>query len=386
MSDRFTVTTHESWFSRMGSAFKGILVGILLLIAGVTLLWWNEGRAVLTAEGLTEGAGLVISVPADSIDPANEGKLVHTSGEALTSDELIDPNFSYMRVKALLLRRSVEMYQWRENKQSKEVTEVGGGKKTETTYSYDKVWSSTLNSSSNFYERSGHENPSAMPYGALTLTARDAKLGAFHLPQGMLGGLDAAQPLGAPDSAPVSGKQKIVNGQIYMGDNPDTPAVGDIRISYAYAPEQEITVVAGQRGGSFTAFPVKNGQRNIQMLRPGLHDAAYMFNAALEENSMLTWLLRAGGLIALFIGFNLFLRPLAVFGDVLPLLGSVLSAGIGIIALCLALFCGLLVIGAAWFFYRPLLGGLLLFGAVAVLLGIRRLAKRAKTAQPAGGA
>ena len=71
MSDRFTVTTHESWFSRMGSAFKGILVGILLLIAWVILLWWNEGRAVLTAEGLTEGAGLVISVPADSIDPAN---------------------------------------------------------------------------------------------------------------------------------------------------------------------------------------------------------------------------------------------------------------------------------------------------------------------------
>ena len=40
---------------------------------------WNEGRAVRTAESLEEGAGAVVSVPADAVDPGNEGKLVHVS-------------------------------------------------------------------------------------------------------------------------------------------------------------------------------------------------------------------------------------------------------------------------------------------------------------------
>ncbi len=91
----------------MGNAFKGILIGLVLVLAGVALLWWNEGRAVLTAQGLTEGAGLVISVAADHLDPANEGRLAHTSGRALTGGSLTDPDFPYMTVKALALQRSV---------------------------------------------------------------------------------------------------------------------------------------------------------------------------------------------------------------------------------------------------------------------------------------
>lgn len=381
MSDKFVVTTNQSWFSRLGNAFKGILVGFALLLAAVVLLWWNEGRAVLTAQGLKEGAGLVISVPVDHIDPANEGKLVHTSGPALVASELADPNFPFIKIKALVLRRTAEMYQWREQKQSKEVKEVGGGAKTETTYSYDKVWSASLNRSSSFYAPSGHENPADIPYGPLTLAARDAKLGAFRLPQGMLN-LSASQPLGAPDSAPLSGKQKIVSGQIYVGDNPDSPVVGDVRLTFSFAPEQDVTVVAKQQGDSFAPFPVSGGKRDIAMLRPGPHDAAFMFNAAEDENAILTWAIRAGGLIALFIGFNLILRPLSVFGDVLPILGSILAAGSGILSLCLALFFGLVTIGAAWLFYRPILGGLLLVGAFAALFGIKALFKKARAVAP----
>lgn len=379
MGDRFVVTTQQSWFSRLGNAFKGILVGFVLLIAAVALLWWNEGRSVLTAHGLKEGARLVISVSADQVDPTNEGKLVHTSGPVQTEGELADPDFSFMKVKALVLSRSAEMYQWREQKQSKEVKELGGGTKTETTYSYDKVWSTSLNRSSNFYAPSGHENPGSIPYGPLTLAARDAKLGAFRLPQGMIN-LNPSEPLSVPDSAPLSGKQKIVGRQIYVGDNPSAPAIGDVRLTFSFAPEQDVTVVAKQQGNSFAPFPVSNGARDVQMLRPGLHEAAFMFNAAQNENSMLTWAIRAGGLIALFIGFNLILRPLSVFGDVLPILGSLLAAGSGLVAICLALFFGLVTIGAAWLFYRPLLGVLLLAGACAALFGIKALFKKARAA------
>lgn len=372
--DKYTVVTRESWFSRLGNALKGILVGILLLLGAVALLWWNEGRAILTAKGLTEGAGLVVSVASDQIDPGNNGKLVHVSGRALTETALVDPDFPHMKAKALVLLRRVEMFQWREESQTKETKETGGSVVKETTYSYSRVWSSTLNDSSRFHLRNGHENPTSMPYGPLTLKASDARVGAFRLPPGMLD-LPVSETLRAPDNAPA-GNYKLAGGRIYMGENPDSPAIGDVRIEHLYAPEQDISLVAGQQGDSFAPFPVSGGKRNIQMLRPGLYDAQSMFNAAQDENAMLTWLLRGLGLVAFFAGFYLILRPLSVLGDVVPLIGSILNAGVALLAFCLSLICGLLVIALAWIYYRPLLGAALLLATAAVLAGMIKLIKK----------
>ena len=372
--DKYTVVTRESWFSRLGHTLKGILVGILLLLGAVALLWWNEGRAILTAKGLTEGAGLVVSVASDQIDPGNNGKLVHVSGRALTETALVDPDFPHMKAKALVLLRRVEMFQWREESQTKETKETGGSVVKETTYSYSRVWSSTLNDSSRFHLRDGHKNPTSMPYGPLTLKASDARVGAFRLPPGMLD-LPASETLRAPDNAPA-GNYKLAGGRIYMGENPDSPAIGDVRIEHLYAPEQDISLVAGQQGDCFAPFPVSGGKRNIQMLRPGLYDAQSMFNAAQDENAMLTWLLRGLGLVAFFAGFYLILRPLSVLGDVVPLIGSILNAGVALLAFCLSLICGLLVIALAWIYYRPLLGAALLLATAAVLAGMIKLIKK----------
>ena len=63
MSDSFTETTSESWGSRLMSAIGGVLVGIVLFLVSFPLLFWNEGRAVRTAQSLEEGASNVVSVP-----------------------------------------------------------------------------------------------------------------------------------------------------------------------------------------------------------------------------------------------------------------------------------------------------------------------------------
>ena len=373
--DSHTVVTSESWFSRLGDAFKGIIVGLLLVIGGMVLLWCNEGRAITTARGLTEGAGLVVSAPADRIEAANEGKLTHVSGRVLTAGQLKDPDFPYMAVKALALRRTVEMYQWQEDKQTKETKKVGGSVVKETTYSYKQVWSGKLNNSANFSQPAGHANPGNMPYAALDLKAKDARLGAFRLPSGMLE-IPLNETLRVPDNAAMGNNQRAAQGGIYIGKNPDAPEVGDVRILYSYAPEQDVTVVARQQGDSFGPFSVSGGQRSIQMLRPGLYDAAGMFSAAQSDNNVLTWLVRLGGLVALFAGFFLILRPLSVMGDLLPLLGAILGAGAGLVALLLSLVCGLCVIALAWIFYRPVLGIGLLVCAVGLLVGLPLLGKR----------
>ena len=88
-----TETTSTSWFTRIKNSVVGVLFGLLLLVAGVVGLFWNEGRAVTTARSLEEGAGIVMSVAADRVDAANEGKLIHVTGSTTTDSKPSDADF-----------------------------------------------------------------------------------------------------------------------------------------------------------------------------------------------------------------------------------------------------------------------------------------------------
>jgi hypothetical protein len=105
VSDRVSVTTSESWFSRLAGSIKSVVFGLVLFVVGFPLLFWNEGRAVRTARSLTEGAGLVVSVSADNVDAANDGKLIHVSAFTKTDDVLADETFGVNENAIQLSRR-----------------------------------------------------------------------------------------------------------------------------------------------------------------------------------------------------------------------------------------------------------------------------------------
>ena len=60
----YTETTTTSWFSRLGSSFSGMGIGLVLLIAGTVLLWWNEGDFVATRDALNEAQSVTQKVSA----------------------------------------------------------------------------------------------------------------------------------------------------------------------------------------------------------------------------------------------------------------------------------------------------------------------------------
>ncbi|MDO5566354.1 MAG: TMEM43 family protein, partial [Planctomycetia bacterium] len=158
-----TEVTHESWFGRIGNAFKGMLLGLIFVVGSIALLFWNEGRAVHRYKALNEGAKNVVSIQADKVDSANEGKLVCLSGQA-TTDTLLKDDVFKISVKALKLRRTVEMYQWVQQEERKTKRNTGGSTETTVTYNYAKQWSQTLIPSEQFKDRKGHDNPTAMPW------------------------------------------------------------------------------------------------------------------------------------------------------------------------------------------------------------------------------
>jgi len=147
-----TVTTNQSWFSRIGGAFAGVIIGLILIPLCIWALSWNEGRAVQTERSLKEGAGAVVSVPSTAVSPANEGKLIHTTGTVVIADPLVDPEFG-VTAAGVRLNRNAEMYQWVESSKSETRTKLGGGQETVTTYSYAKEWKSEAVDSSQFQQQ-----------------------------------------------------------------------------------------------------------------------------------------------------------------------------------------------------------------------------------------
>ena len=158
-------------------------------------LFWNEGRAVQTQRSLTEGAGLVVSADPARVDPANDGKLVHVSGDLKPGAPLADPDFM-VSATALRLVRTVEMYQWKEESEAETRKNFGGSEETVTTYEYHRVWSESRNDSSRFKRPEGHVNPQ-MAYRATSYASRDATMGAFRP------GANVIDKLPANDAVPL---------------------------------------------------------------------------------------------------------------------------------------------------------------------------------------
>ncbi|MCA9139950.1 MAG: TMEM43 family protein [Planctomycetales bacterium] len=194
-----TRVTEESWFGRIGGAFKGILVGGLLTVVAVPILFWNEGRAVRTAQGLKEGAKVVVDIKPDAIDSGNDGKFVHTSGDVQTTDVLRDDDFA-IEFNGIRLDRHVEMYQWSEDEDRETKKKIGGGTRTTTTFTYDKGWYSGLIDSREFDEAETHQNPNQVLFADKSEQAKNVSLGQFRLPDSLIGMISGQDPVELSES------------------------------------------------------------------------------------------------------------------------------------------------------------------------------------------
>ncbi|MBQ9873957.1 MAG: TMEM43 family protein [Thermoguttaceae bacterium] len=405
-------TISQSWGSRVGGAFKGILVGFVLVGVSIFLLFWNEGRTVKRTSALKEAARVVVEAKPSPLDSNLEGKVVHLTGDAVSEETLVDPYFN-VSVEGIKLSRKVEIYQWEENVESSTSRGSGGSETTKKTYSYNKVWSENLIDSSNFYE-SGHENPSTVPVQSESFIAKRVSLGDYVLSDSLVEQTGPSEPFvpdqaistnvkenenvpdvsGADssdasddDQAPVdplldlnneaetqddktnsstlAGFVKTSDG-FYKGTI-DTPQIGDMRVSFELVPPTApISVISQQSGDSFVPYKAKTGE--VELLEFGIVDANEMFSRAHRSNKLIAWLLRLVGFVVMSLGFATIFKPLAVVADVVPFLGKFVGAGTGVAAFCLALAVSCLTIAAGWIAYRPLVAIPLVVASLAAIV------------------
>uniref|UniRef100_UPI00398ED684 transmembrane protein 43 n=1 Tax=Pristiophorus japonicus TaxID=55135 RepID=UPI00398ED684 len=370
-SDAHVKVTNQKtpgFLERLGETVGGMLTGLVAFLLSFYLLFTNEGRCVRTQKSLDEGLSLVVSLK-DIFTPLpqNDWKLVHLTGPLMTTQPLYDPNYG-VSLHVVKLQRRVEMYQWVEFEESREYEE-DGEKKTETRYSYNNEWRSEVVNSRNFDREIGHKNPSSMAVESFMAVSGDVGLGNFHLSKGLINKINTFKRIRLARFEGPHTDIIVRDDYFYHSHNPRSPEVGDLRVSFHYAGlsgewsflgrPDVVTVVARQKGNELLAYPTQSGN-NLELLYEESLSAMEVFEKEHAENSVLTWALRCGGWLLMFVGIKLMTKIFHTLVDWFPMVRDLISLGLTVFALSVATSLTLLTVAVGWIFYRPL---------VAVLLG-----------------
>ena len=365
-----------------GGAVLGFVLGILLFCVSVPLLWLNEWNSVQNYNALREvEANLVKNTPARN-DKEMVGKLVHMQGP-LKGRDLEDRKFGVKVENALILRRGTEMYQWVEEEEPNET-----GDERFTSYVHRTEWARDYVNTDTFRDEHAaalYKNPTRP--GALRTfeeRARAIEVGQVKTSAEFSSNLVHLKPLDIKhkgDKETISRSVVVVNkiprdhvlrhvcdgsacrGVIYSTAKAAVePKVGDMRISFEYAPAGGIASLIGLKTKSGIAPYVARNGRSIALASRGKVDAEELLQGAVTENTAWTWLMRGGGILLSFVGLLLILSPinaLASYMSFVPLLGSLVGGLVGMavfaVALMGSLSCSIIVIAVAWLYYRPLL-------------------------------
>ena len=394
---QFQTTSSQSWFSRIGGAIKGVFIGLLLFVIGFPVLWINEGDAVRNTNALKELQGVTIDVGTPVIKAENEGKPVFMTGPATTQDILTDPVFGISE-NAIRLVREVEIYQYVEHQHSETKKKMGGGTETVTSYTYEPAWVQTPIDSNTFENpdaRTNCRNVGIMRFPNDDLKAANVSFGAFkfgseiiakiggsktytfapdfQLPQPLkvlgarIEGEYVIVPYTAPSTTTANAIGQAVNAVAGNGNANaagqavanavlpnNTTQIGDLRVKFAITKPHDVSLIAVQKGDTFTDYTAKNGKTQF-LFRDGTHTATDLFEAKAASNKMKRWIFRLIGFLLMFIGMSMVFRPLSVLTDVIPFIGTIVGKGTGFVAFIIAAICSLVTIAVAWIAYRPIL-------------------------------
>ncbi|XP_025107087.1 transmembrane protein 43-like [Pomacea canaliculata] len=361
---------NATFFERVKSSLVAILIGLMLILVASVLLFWNEGRAVQTAQSLDEGMRILVHL--DTTDVAFENnnlRLVYLQGQLSSEESLFDPVYQ-ISIRAARFRRIIEMYQWVEHEQKREIKE-GDRTREETEYSYSLEWNQEVIKSDSFYSTVGHENPNSMPYRSETQVASVVKVGAFHLSSALVDQISDFRLIPPGTSAsPKDPSLMFFNGYYYHG-SPQNPKVGDLRVKIEAAgilpdsnlgPPTDVTIIAKQKGSRLEGYQTEAGDI-LEILYTELLSPKDIFSKKHADNTLMTWAIRFGGWLLMFVGFGCLTSIITTLVDWIPLVRDLVSVGVGTLNMALSVSLSLTVIALGWIRYRPWLGCTILFMA-----------------------
>ena len=355
---------------RIKDSFAGVLIGIVLFLAGIVLLFWNEGNNVKNLKTVDELSATYIDIANSPIDANNEGKLVALNGKMDIADAALTDSEFGVQLKTAKLNRIVEMYQWEERKETDD---------NNTRYEYKAVWSESQIDSSTFHNTS-YQNPS-MPYSSQGFYASNISVGDFKLSKEQIENLEAFDELQLDSDKTYKEGFAIKSGseKQYLTNTADfeDPKIGDIRVRYEYSNYEEVSILAVQKGDSFADYVSKVGKKTNKVI-PGSCDGSGVISYITDENNTMKWIFRLIGTLAIIFGISMLFGPISTISSFVPILGGIVGITVLLVSILAGLAISLIDIAIAWLFYRPLLGIILLAAAVALTISIIFIIKKKK--------
>ena len=379
--------TKTSYGSRLGNSLKGIGSGLLLFVLATALLWWNENNAKKKADVIKEfDKKCVVVEDVSRVDPELNGKPIHATAVAMSTETLIDPDYDIQVENGIWLNRSVEYYQWVEHSKSETKDKIGGGQETVTTYDYSLEWVGSPVNSNAFHD------PDYRDLNITRLTVEDKEIGAqkvsfggYTLPKGLVSSIPADDPVALPADL-ADGVTSHVDGNVlYYGENPTKPAVGDVRVTFTQGTGGVASVLAKVKDDTFEAFTskAKNNNKTFWMLQMGNRDKEDMVESAKSANKAMLWLLRILGIILVIAALRMMFSILVTILKVLPPLAKVGELGVNLVTAVVGFIWSLLVILIAWVAVRPFVAIPLAVAIAALIFFLIKKSKAAPEPAPA---
>lgn len=349
---------------------SGILGGLVIIVLGICLLWYNEGRTVKATKGIIQAEKEFTEVSSTKIDSKNDGKLVATSGKLILPEEEVMDSVFGVSAKTSKLLRKVETYQWKESCSTDD--------NNKETCTYKKEWDDDLTDSSEFKE-SGHDNPTTARYEERVFVADPVKVDEFELSSDQLKKLSAGEKItDLKEIDEQTGLHK--EGYYYTDVKENTPEIGDVRISFYYNNYTTVSVLAVQTNNSFTTYVSDTGYK-INEVVEGNHSGKEILQNLSNSNKTIKWLLRIAGTVLIMIGLGSLVSPLQRLANYIPIVGTIFGWISGIAIFFVGLAISLIVIAIAWFRYRPIMSICILAAALGIYVLSKYLNKDKKQVQ-----
>ena len=321
-----------------GAGKVGGLFGLAMFVGAAAGLAYNESRTVNQAAAIAEISASAVAVEIDAIKPENDGKAVYFKGALETDAGVQDDYFTFGGDDLLVFERKVEMYQWVKHRRDKKDV-------------WEKKWSDDAES-----DGGGHSNP-AFPVESKTFSASDAHVGAFHLAESQVGELDSSGNFTLPAELSPElqnlGWTATGGNQLYLGTNPNSPSVGDVRVEFSVLKETTVSAMGRQTGSELVRYLAKNGY-DVFFIEPGEVAKELLVQHGESANSTLAYVLRAAAGAGMALGLGIAFSGFVGWLTWIPLLGPMIGRfAFWLGSLIGAILAAILFVGA-WLWTHPL--------------------------------
>lgn len=339
VQNTFTETTTQSYGSRIMGSIKGVILWLLLFFWSFVLLYINEWSV-----DVSKIAEQSIETNDQIIDSQLEWQLISVTGKLHTLESIWD-DFILKPWNYIALKRTVEMYSWKENTSTTTKENIGGTSTATKTYTYDMWWNENPEASENFKYKQDHINP-IKEYQSLNYSVKGAGVWKYGVT------LDSVElpwftklPLDKEKIDITKTLWIILANQEYLykwAKGINNPEIGDMRIRYMVLKNDiDVTILWKSQNWNIVEYFEDDNNSLFRIFLGTRQDAIDTLRA---EYKMKIWIFRLLGFVLMWVWLTLLFWPINTFLAIIPAVGWVSRFIIGVVTCIVALILSVVTI------------------------------------------